>query len=304
VRKPGRELDVSVDFGPTTVSEMVKDRFHEAARPALGARGRRWGDRVMPGRGVRFEQDGSVGRIVLARPEAANAFDLPAARAFGEAVSQAETPTVRAITITAEGKRFCAGGDVASFVSATDPASYVARLATELEAQLRRLSGLPKPVVAGVHGAVAGAGLAVMLNADLVVAGRRTKFVMAYSGVGLTPDCGVSYLLPRAVGQPRALELAIARRVLTAQEASEWGLVTEVVDDDQVAARTADLAATLAEGPAEAFGQTKRLIRSSWEVPRIDNAEDEAETIARMVTTADAQALIEQFLTPTSDRPK
>ena len=89
-------------------------------------------------------------------------------------------------------------------------------LATELEAQLRRLSELPKPVVAGVHGAVAGAGLALVLNADLVVAGESTKFVMAYAAIGLTPDCGVSYLLPRAIGQQRALELAVSGRVLNA----------------------------------------------------------------------------------------
>jgi 2-(1,2-epoxy-1,2-dihydrophenyl)acetyl-CoA isomerase len=252
----------------------------------------------MPTRGVRFERDGSIGRIVLSRPEAANAFDLSATRALGEAVSQADVPAVRAVAITAEGKRFCGGGDVASFVASADPASYVRTLATELEAQLRRLSGLPAPVVAGVQGAVAGAGLAVILNADVVVAGRGTKFVMAYSSIGLTPDCGVSQLLPRAVGQQRALELALGGRVLTAQEAREWGLITEVVDDAQVAARTVELARSLAEGPTLAFGQTKRLIRHSWEVSAVAHAKDEADTIASMVTTEDAESLIENFLKP------
>ncbi len=247
-------------------------------------------------RGVRFETDGAVGRIVLERPEAANSFDLPAARAFGAAVAQAEATTVRAVSLTARGPRFCAGGDVASFAAADDRARYLRTLATELEAQLRRLSELPKPVVAGVHGAVAGAGLALVLNADLVVAGESTKFVMAYTAIGLTPDCGVSYLLPRAIGQQRALELAVSGRVLNAEEARDWGLVTEVVDDDQVAGRTAEVARALASGPAQAFGETKRLIRSSWGVSRADHAKDEADTIGRMVTSDDAERLIQQFL--------
>ncbi len=245
---------------------------------------------------MRFETDGAVGRIVLDRPEAANSFDLPAARAFGAAVDLAEAATVRAVSLTAAGTRFCAGGDVASFAASDGPAMYVRTLATELEAQLRRLSELPKPVVAGVHGAVAGAGLALVLNADLVVAGESTRFVMAYAGVGLTPDCGVSYLLPRVVGQQRALALALGGRVLTAAEARDWGLVSEVVDDDQVASRTSAVARALAEGPAQAFGETKRLIRSSWDVSRADNAEDEADAIGRMVTSDDAVGLIHQFL--------
>ncbi|MFE9445726.1 enoyl-CoA hydratase/isomerase family protein [Streptomyces sp. NPDC006602] len=252
---------------------------------------------MVPGsRGVRFETDGTVGRVVLDRPEAANAFDLPAARALGEAVTAAESPTVRAVTVTGEGKRFCAGGDVASFVATTDRPSYLQNLATELEAQLRRLAALPKPVVAGVHGAVAGAGLAFMLNSDLVVAGRSTKFAFAYPGIGLTPDCGVSYLLPRAVGQQRALELALSGRVLAADEACAWGLVSEVVDDEQVAPRTGELAARLANGPMLAFGAAKRLIRDSWEVSRADNAEDEARTIARAVANDEAERLIKEFL--------
>jgi 2-(1,2-epoxy-1,2-dihydrophenyl)acetyl-CoA isomerase len=255
-------------------------------------------------RGVRFEQDGPVGRIVLSRPKEANAFDLAAARAFDAAVSQAEGPTVRAIMITGEGERFCAGGDVVSFVQAGDPPAYIAELATELEDALRRLGTLAKPVVAGVQGAVAGAGLAVMLNADLVVAGRSTKFAMAYSGIGLTPDCGVSYTLPRVIGQQRALQMAVGRRVLSAEEACEWGLVTEVVDDAHVATRTAELATSLATGPAEAFGETRRLIRSSWEVPRAEHARDEASTIARMVTTGAAKSLIAKFLAPKGERPQ
>lgn len=177
-------------------------------------------------------------------------------------------------------------------MAATDQAKYVHQLATELEAALRRLSELPKPVVARVHGAVAGAGLAFVLNADVVVAARSTTFRMAYPGVGLTPDCGVSYLLPRAVGTQRALDLALTGRVLGAEEARDWGLVTEIADDGAAHERAAELAAAMAAGPAGALGQAKRLIRSSFAGPRAQSAADEADTIAEAVTTRQAQHLL------------
>lgn len=155
-------------------------------------------------------------------------------------------------------------GGVSSFVTAYDRAAYLRALATALELHLRRLSELPRPVVAGVHGAVAGAGLAFMLNADLVVAAASTRFAFAYPGIGLTPDCGVSRLLLRAAGQHRALEFALTGRVLTAVEARDWGLVAAVVDDDQVHSRTAELAETTARraGPGPCRDQaTDSLLR-------------------------------------------
>jgi 2-(1,2-epoxy-1,2-dihydrophenyl)acetyl-CoA isomerase len=251
---------------------------------------------VTEARGVRHEIDGKLGRIVLDRPQAANAFDMPAAEALGQAVTALAASDIRAVLVTGEGKRFCAGGDVASFGGASDRAAHLWELATVLEANLRRMSALPVPVVAAVQGAVAGAGLAFVLNADLVVAARSTKFVMAYSGIGLTPDCGVSYLLPRVVGVRRALTLALANRVLTAEEALAWGLVSEVVEDDVLAVRGAELAAHLAAGPAQAFAETKRLMRGCFAVSREENALDEARTISAMLATEDAGRLVDAFL--------
>lgn len=247
-------------------------------------------------RGVRFDRAGAIGRIVLARPEAANSFDLPAARALSAAVDAASAAGVRVITLTGEGSRFCAGGDVSSFVAAPDRATYLHELATELEAQLGRLSQLPVPVVAGVHGAVAGAGLAFVLRADVVIAGSSTKFVLAYSGIGLTPDCGVSYLLPRAVGMQRALSLAMTGRALSAAEALDWGLIAEVVEDSQVLNRVDELAKAIASKPVGALSETARLMRESWNSTQGDSAADEAATIARMVMTPEAKLLIDRFM--------
>lgn len=245
---------------------------------------------------VEYEHAQGVGIITLARPRAANTIDLATAQAFGKAVSAATADDVRAVLLLGAGSRFCAGGDVSSFRQADDPSAHLQELATLMEAELRRLSELPKPVVAGVQGAVAGAGLALALNADLVVAGRSTRFLAAYAAVGLTPDCGVSYLLPRAVGMQRALDLALTGRVLTADEALDWGLVTEVVDDEVVQDRAAELAVSLARGPAWALGQTRRLIRAAVEDSRQASADDEAATIAAALATPDSQRLLAAFL--------
>lgn len=245
--------------------------------------------------GVSYEIDGGVARIRLTRPDASNAVDLAAAQAFGKAVDEAAAEPVRAVLISGEGKRFCAGGDVASMVRAYDRSAYLRTLATELGTALERLTQLGKPVISAVHGAVAGAGLAVLLSSDVVIADRSTKFLMAYSGVGLTPDCGVSYLLPRAVGQQRALELALTGRVLSAPEALAWGLVNEVADDGTAGERALELAARLAAGPAFALSQAKRLIRSSWDTSPAARVRDEADTIAEAVTHQEASALIDAF---------
>ena len=244
---------------------------------------------------VNHEIVDGIGRLVLARPNQSNSFDLPTAQDMAAAVEAVSGDEVRAVTLTAEGKRFSAGGDVNSFVTAEDPPAYLLELANVLEGALRDLADLSKPVVAGVRGAVAGAGLAVMLSADVIVAAESTKFVMAYPGIGLTPDCGVSYLVPRAVGQQRALEFALTGRVLSAAEARDWGLVTTVVADDEVEAKVEAIARTWADSAPAALGQARRLIRSSWDRTGPESGADESATIAAMVTTDEAQRLITAF---------
>lgn len=236
-----------------------------------------------------------VGHLRLERPEAANVLDLPTARALRSAVEEAGAdPTVRALLVSGAGRRFCAGGDVASFAAAADPAAYLRELATEADAAVRTLAEVEKPVVAAVHGAVAGAGLAVMLACDIVVADPGTAFVFAYPAIGLTPDCGVSYLLPRAIGQQRALRFALSGRPATAAQALEWGLVTDVAPDPRVLA--GELATAMAAGPSRALGQSRRLLRAGWESSRAEVGAEEARTISEMVRGDEAQALIRAFV--------
>ncbi|MPY56057.1 enoyl-CoA hydratase/isomerase family protein [Streptomyces spongiae] len=243
---------------------------------------------------VRYTCEKGVARIILARPTRANAIDLPTAQALGVAVDRAAQSDARAVVVLGEGKRFCAGGDVATMAAAPDRAAYVEELAMMVDDVFQRLAGLSKPVVAAVRGAVAGAGLALMLSCDVIVSAASTKFLLAYADVGLTPDCGVSYLLPRAIGQQRALELALTGRVLSAEEAREWGLVTEVVDDASVDARAVRLGERLAAGPTHALGETRRLLRS-WHMTRDKAGLEEARVIAEAMDRAEATALVDAF---------
>lgn len=246
---------------------------------------------------VLLEVTDGIGHLVLNRPWAANAIDRSMTDGLAKALDRCEEPDVGVVVVTGAGERFCAGGDVRSFVAAQDPASYLRHLATDAEAQLRRLGELAKPVVAGVHGAVAGAGLAFVLNADVALAGESTRFTMAYSKVGLTPDAGVSYLLPRVVGLRRALDLTLTEKTLSAPEALQWQLVTDVVPDDEVAARALAVARRLLDSDTTALGQARRLLRTAYDVPRSIHAADEAETIATAITSGAVRRRLAAFLT-------
>lgn len=239
-------------------------------------------------------EDAGVLHLRLDRPELGNSIDLPTAEALLAAIKRAAADTsVRAVLVSGEGSRFCTGGDLSAMNSTADAAAYVFTLATTLDAAMIELDALVMPVVCAAQGAVAGAGLALMLASDIVVAEEGCVFTMAYSKVGLTPDCGVSWLLPRAIGQVRALDMALTNRLLNVEEALSWGLVSRVEADARVAA--AELAQTLASGPADALGQTRRLLRASWSSRRDETGRDEASTISAMIGSEDARARIGSF---------
>lgn len=238
-----------------------------------------------------------VGHVELNRPDVANTIDLPFAHAFADAMTAvADDAEVRAVLLTGRGPMFCAGGDLGAMDAAPDPAEFLRELADALHVGVRRLDALEKPVVAGVQGAAAGAGLSLVLGADLVVAARSASFVTAYTSVGLTPDGGQSWLLPRVVGLQRALELTLTPRRLTAEEAQQWGVVTRVVEDAAVQAEARSLAERIVSGPAGAMGQARRLLRGSFETSFGDHLDVEARTIAAAAATDEAQGLIARFL--------
>jgi 2-(1,2-epoxy-1,2-dihydrophenyl)acetyl-CoA isomerase len=209
--------------------------------------------------------DDGVARLTLNRPDAANAIDVRLAAALKEAASElAAHEDVRVVVLRGAGARFCAGGDVRSFAdSGDDLGDALHAVLAELHPAIELLASLDAPVIAEVQGSAAGAGLALVAGADLAVAGASTKFVMAYTGIGLVPDGGSTWYLPRVIGMRRALELALTNRVLSAAEACEWGLVNRVVDDADLADTVTALASTLATGAAKALGSAKQLLRAS-----------------------------------------
>jgi 2-(1,2-epoxy-1,2-dihydrophenyl)acetyl-CoA isomerase len=209
--------------------------------------------------------DGGLARLTLNRPDAANAIDQATAEALEDAASRLlDAEGLRAVLLTGAGSRFCAGGDVRAFADAGDELERALEaILHPLHLAVAKLALLEAPVVAVVQGSAAGAGLALVAGADLVLASSSAKFVMAYTGIGLVPDGGSTWYLPRIVGLQRALDLALTNRVLSADEACAWGLVSRVVADGVLTDEAESLARSLACGPTGALGAAKRLLRLS-----------------------------------------
>ncbi len=209
---------------------------------------------------VLAEREGRVLTITLNRPGQGNALDFALADALLEAVGQVDEG-VGAVLLLGAGKHFCVGGDLAEFGAAEEPGTFVDALASRLHESVTVLSELSVPIVIGLHGGVGGAGMSLAGIGDVVVCGRSAKLRPAYLAVGLTPDGGMSWTLPRAMGRIRFMDLAMTGSALRASDALAMGVVSRVVDDDEVARESARLAAQLANGPTEAFGRLKRLVR-------------------------------------------
>lgn len=238
-----------------------------------------------------------VATIRLGRPDAGNALDLPAALALRDAVAEIARTVgdIAVVVIRAEGRLFCAGGDVRAMATAPDRAAFVAELAGVLHEALTGLRALPVPVVAVAQGTAAGAGVGLLLATDIVLAAEHATFVAAYPSVGLSPDCGVSALLPAAVGARRAALFLLTGTRIDAATALDWGLVTEVCDIEDLDARAGEVVAGIAALPREAVGQAARLLRLSPERTYAAQLADEAATIARLSATPEADALIAAF---------
>lgn len=245
-----------------------------------------------------LEVNDAVATITLNREKAANAMNLQMCRDLQEAaLACQEDPSVRAVVIGAKGRMFCAGGDLGAFSEAPDGApSLLKRMTLHLHAAISLLARLDAPVVAAVGGPAAGAGFSLAAAADLVVAGESAKFTMAYTGVGLTPDGSSTWFLPRLIGRRRTLELMLTNRRLSAAEALDWGIVSQVVADEEVDATAAELAGRLAQGPTDAFGVTKRLVLDSGDQSLETQMELEGRGIAQAGGTPNGREGVAAFL--------
>jgi len=238
-----------------------------------------------------------VAHVRFTRPEGANAVN-PAFSSDLRAVMVAIEfdDDVRSVAVTAEGKVFCAGGDLKLFSEAGEQvASLASDMLVDYHGAIYKMNSIPKPFVAGVRGAAGGAGLSLMSAFDLVVSGESAKYTMAYTRAGVTPDGTSSYFVARHVGLRRMLDLTLTNRVLDATEAESWGLVNRVVPDDDVDTAATELAQQLANGPAWATGHAKRVVYHGYENSLPAAGEFEGVVIAESMGRHDGQEGIAAF---------
>ncbi len=243
---------------------------------------------------VETGREGGVLTITLNRPEAYNAFTTSMHRALRAALAEAEAEDVRAVVITGAGKGFCAGQDLNEFRNVGG--NIGGHLESTYHPNIRAIRALPKPVIAAVNGAAAGAGLSLAAACDVRIAADSASFVPGFIGLGLVPDSGGSYFLARLLGPARAFAWMTANRRLTAAEAQDWGLVSEVVAADALAARAAELAATYAAAPTAGIGMTKRLFNQALHATLDEQLALEAELQSAATRTEDFGEGVAAFL--------
>lgn len=245
---------------------------------------------------IDYEIADGIARIFLNRPESLNAFNIPLAERWAEVTQDAVSrEEVRAIVLAGRGRSFCAGGDVRAMAETGFSGEQVTKLAHVINRGQLALLQSAIPVVAAAHGATAGGGLGILLTSDYAVAGESSKIGAIYAKVGLTPDLGVTTLLARAVGERRAMQLALRDDLLSAAEARDWGLVAEVVSDDEVLSRAETIAREIADRSAWSRGQAKRLIRQGFARDLASSLSDESSTIGQALDRPETQALVAAF---------
>lgn len=246
---------------------------------------------------IQYRVDNGVAHVRFNRPEGANAVNPTFSRDLRQVMLAIEfDDSVKAASVTAEGKVFCAGGDLKLFAELGPELPQTASdMLVDFHAAIYKMNRIPKPFVAGVRGAAGGAGLSLMSAFDMVVSAESAKFTMAYTRAGVTPDGTSSYFIARHIGLRRMMDLTLTNRLLTAAEAESWGLVNRVVPDDDVDSAAAELAQSFADGPSWALGHAKHVIYEGYERGLESAGEFEGVTIARAMGTHDGQEGIAAF---------
>ena len=206
---------------------------------------------------VETTRDGGVLTLTLNRPDVLNAINGAVHRGIAAGLKEARDPEVRAVVITGAGRGFCVGQDLREFDE--HPGTTGDMLRATSHPNVLAIRALEKPVIAAVNGACAGAGVSLACACDLRIAAESAAFIPGFVGIGLVPDSGGSYFIARILGQARAFEWMTTNRKLSSVDAHAWGLVSEVVPDDALGPRAAELAAAYAAAPTAAIAMTKRL---------------------------------------------
>ena len=242
-----------------------------------------------------LERDGPIARITLNRPDRLNSFTAAMHDELKDALDQIDD--CRVLVLTGAGRGFCAGQDLNDrAVSNGRPVDLGQTVETCWNPLIRKLTSMNQPVIARVNGVAAGAGANVALACDLVVAGRSAKFIQSFAAIGLIPDSGGTWVLPRLVGQARALGLTLTGEPLSAEKAEEWGMIWRCVDDDALDTEVHALAQKLASLPPLGLAATKDMIRESWQHTMEQELHRQRNMMCRLGYTQDYREGVAAFL--------
>jgi 2-(1,2-epoxy-1,2-dihydrophenyl)acetyl-CoA isomerase len=243
---------------------------------------------------IKYDVKNGVAWLTLHRPDKLNAFTEQMNKEVIKALKDAsKNKEVRCVVITGEGRAFCSGEDLGSVGEETNHAEILRK---RYNPMVLALANFEKPVVASINGVAAGAGLSFALACDFRIASEKASFIEAFIHVGLVPDSGNLFYLPRIVGQAKALELAILGEKISAEEAKEVGLVTKVVTHEALQEKTAEFAERLAKMPTKAIGLIKRYVKESYESSLEQMLEKEAYAQRTAGLTEDHQEGVQAFL--------
>ena len=245
---------------------------------------------------IDFKLEGGIARITLNRPDRLNSFTAHMHEELRGALAEAEV--ARVVILTGAGRAFCAGQDLNDRAVAADdhPVDLGVTVETGWNPLIKRLAAMPQPVIARVNGVAAGAGANIALACDIVVAARSAKFIQSFSAIGLIPDSGGSWILPRLVGHARAMGLALTGEPLPAEKAEEWGLIWKCVDDDALDSEVDALAAKLAALPPLGLSAIKSIIRSTWDRTLDQELQMQRNEMRRLGFTEDYREGVAAFL--------
>ena len=244
---------------------------------------------------IQFERTGHIARITLNRPDRLNSFTRAMHAELRDAI--ANLGDARVVVLTGAGRGFCAGQDLNDRAVAPGEAVDLGETVEESwNPLIRTLAALPQPVIARVNGVAAGAGANIALACDLVIAARSAKFIQSFSALGLIPDSGGSWHLPRLVGQARALGLVLTGEPLPAEKAAEWGLIWKAVDDGTLDAEVDAVAAKLASLPPLGLAAIKSIVRSSWTRSLDEELDLQRDEMRRLGFTEDYREGVAAFL--------
>ena len=245
---------------------------------------------------IKSESEGNVLKITLNRPDKFNSFNREMALALQDALDKAAIDkTIRAVLLTGEGKAFCAGQDLSEAIDANGPG--IERIVREhYNPIIEKIRKLEKPVVCAVNGVAAGAGANIALACDVVIAGSSVSFIQAFSKIGLIPDSGGTFFLPRLIGFGKASALMMLGDKVSANDAEKMGMIYKVVEDEKLQIEGFETAKKLADMPTKGIGFTKKLLNQSMHNPLLEQLEYEADMQVHAASTYDYNEGVSAFL--------